>query len=65
MLIKIINTPTLIPTNEILGTYQVSFEFVQVGNVNDASELSKLNLQFNYLTSNEDGTDIQHTKTIG
>jgi hypothetical protein len=65
MLIKIINTPTLIPNNEILGVYQISFDFVQVGNINDVKELSKLNLQFDYSTINKDNINIQHTKAIG
>lgn len=65
MLIKIIGTPTLIPDNEILGVYQVSFEYVEVGNVNSVEELSKFNLEFNYSKINKDGESVQYTKTVG
>ena len=42
MLIQIIGTPTLIPSEQIIGVYQVSFEFVEIGNVNNINELSNI-----------------------
>ena len=65
MVIKIIGTPTLTPSNEILGIYQIAFDYVEIANVNNVEELANLNLQFNYLTTKQDGTDAQHTATIG
>lgn len=65
MLIKIIGTPTLIPNNDILGVYQVSFEYVEVGNVNSILELSKHNFKFNYLTSQQNGSEVEYLKTVG
>ena len=65
MLIKIVGTPNLIPVNEILGVYQLSFEFVEVGNASSVDELSKLNFQFNYFTYGTDGEKDEHIKTVG
>ena len=53
MLIQIIGNPTLTPLNDVLGVYQINFEYVQMGNVNDADELSSLKLQFEYQTIQE------------
>ena len=65
MVIQIVGTPTLIPSNEILGVYQISFEYVQIGNVNSVEELANLNFKFNYLVTDHNGEEIQHTQTIG
>ena len=62
MLIQIIGTPTLTPSEEILGIYQVSFEYIEVGSVNNMKELVNAGFTFNYLTTNKDGGEIQ-TKT--
>ena len=62
MLIQIIGTPTLIPSEEILGIYQMSFEYVEVGNINNVEELVNANLSFDYLISNDSNGGVQ-TKT--
>lgn len=54
MLIEIVGTPTLTPTDNLLGVYQVSFDYVQVGDVNNIETLSDFNFEFNY---NGDLTD--------
>ena len=53
MLIEIIGTPTLIPSNEIIGVYQVNFQYVQIGNANDVESLKNANITFDYLQDNE------------
>jgi hypothetical protein len=54
MLIEIIDTPTLIPSNEILGVYQVSFQYVQIGNVDNIIDLQNANMTFDYLKGNDE-----------
>ena len=49
MLIEIIGTPTLIPSNEIIGIYQVNFQYIQIGNVDSITELQNANITFDYL----------------
>lgn len=72
MLVKIIGTPTLIPTNTIIGMYQLSFEYVQVGEANNLSDLHKANLEYTYTEACYDNDDsnsqsqeiiIKNTKT--
>ena len=53
MLVQIVGNPTLTPSNDVLGIYQINFEYVQMGNINDIDELSNLNLQFEYQTIEE------------
>lgn len=53
MLIEIIGTPTLIPSNEVLGIYQVNFQYVQIGNVDDIATLQNANMTFDYIKGNE------------
>ena len=68
MLIQIVGTPSLIPSNDIIGVYQVSFEYVEIGNANNINELSNLNLQFNYLKQqivNDTVVTETITKTVG
>lgn len=65
MLIKIVGTPTLIPNNDILGVYQVSFEYVEIGNAHSILELSKHNFKFNYLTSKQDNLEAEYLTTLG
>lgn len=59
MPIMITGTPTLIPNNDLIGIYQISFEFVQVGNANDVGDLHNCGFNFEYF---EDNTKI--TKTL-
>lgn len=49
MLIEIIGTPTLVPSNEVLGIYQVNFEYIQIGNVDNVNDLKNSNITFDYL----------------
>lgn len=66
MLVQIVGTPTLTPSEEILGIYQVSFEFVEVGNINDVSELAKANFSFDYLVSDGSDNGVQtQTQIVG
>lgn len=69
MLIQIVGNPTLIPSSELIGIYQISFEFVEIGNVNSIEELSNLNMKFDYITKkiNNDNTVTTQkiTKTVG
>ena len=66
MLIQIVGTPTLTPLNNPLGIYQLSFEYVQVGNIDDVNTLSNLNFEFNYICHNKtDDTLEQITKGVG
>lgn len=53
MLIKIIGTPSLIPSSEILGIYQVNFEYVQIGNADNINDINDANITFDYLKGNE------------
>ena len=53
--IMITGTPTLIPNNDLLGIYQVSFEFVQVGDANNIKDLRNCDFNFEYF---EDNTKI-------
>jgi hypothetical protein len=64
MLIQIIGTPTITPLEGVLGVYQISFEYVEVGDINDAKKLSNINLEFNYLTTTDEGVK-KITKTVG
>lgn len=63
MLIQIVGNPTLTPSNDVLGIYQINFEYVQTGNVNDVDELASLKLQFEYQTTKEIENEII-TETI-
>lgn len=68
MLIQIVGNPTLTPSNDVLGIYQINFEYVQMGNINDIDELSSLNLQFEYQTIEETENGIitrTFTDTVG
>lgn len=66
MLIQIVGTPTLTPSNDIMGIYQISFEYVQVGNVNNVAELTDANLTFDYFTTNNNTNETQMiTQVIG
>jgi hypothetical protein len=49
MLIEVIGTPTLIPSNEIIGVYQVNFQYIQIGNVDNIIDLQNANMTFDYL----------------
>lgn len=53
MLIEIIGTPTLVPSNEIIGVYQVNFQYIQIGNVDDVESLKNANITFDYLKGDE------------
>ena len=53
MLIEIIGTPTLIPSNEIIGVYQVNFQYIQIGNVDNITDLKNANITFNYSKGDE------------
>jgi hypothetical protein len=53
MLIEIIGTPTLIPSNEIIGVYQVNFQYIQIGNVDNIIDLQNANITFDYLKGSE------------
>lgn len=52
MLIEIIGTPTLIPSNDIVGVYQLSFQYIQIGNVDSIADLQNANITFDYLKGN-------------
>ena len=68
MLIEIIGTPTLIPSNEVLGIYQVNFQYVQIGNADDIASLQKANITFDYFhfvkEINSQGEEITIKKTV-
>lgn len=57
MLIEIIGTPTLVPSNEIVGVYQVNFEYIQIGNVDDVKTLIDSNITFDYLKGSKEIKD--------
>lgn len=65
MLVKIVGTPTLIPMNELIGIYQISFEYVQIANANNVAELKKLGFTFDYLeqVTYDDGSVGNYTNT--
>lgn len=63
MIIDIIGTPTLTPL-ESLGVYQISFEFIQIGDANNINDLSKCNLNFDYYETQDDGTIVKIVKSI-
>ena len=73
MLIKIIDAPTLTASEEILGVYNISFDFVQVGDVNNVNDLASAKFNFDYFESihhtDEQGNKIleekQKNQTIG
>ena len=50
MLIKIIDTPTLTASDEVLGIYNLSFNYVEVGNANNIEDLLSARFSFDYLT---------------
>lgn len=62
MLIEIIGTPTLIPSNEVMGVYQVNFEYIQIGDVNNVQDLQNANITFDYFV---DGNKIKGINLIG
>jgi flagellar basal body-associated protein FliL len=64
MLIQIIGNPVITPLEGVLGIYQVSFEYVEVGDVNDVQKLSNINLEFSYLATTDENTE-EITKTVG
>lgn len=64
MLIQIIGNPVITPLEGVLGIYQVSFEYVEVGDVNDVQKLSNINLEFSYLATTDENTE-EITKAVG
>ena len=68
LLIQIVGNPTLTPSNDILGVYQLSFEYIEIGNVNNVDELSNLNFKFDYLKQkilNNSTVVESDTKVVG
>ena len=72
MLIKIVDTPTLTPSDGVLGIYNLSFNYVEIGNANNIEDLSSAKFNFDYFTTttideqaNEDVMVREHTKEMG
>ena len=73
MLIKIVDTPTLTASDEMLGIYNLSFNYVEIGNANDIEDLLSAKFNFDYFTTiitidgqgDENTTVREYTKEMG
>ena len=73
MLIKIVDTPTITASDEVLGIYNLSFNYVEMGNANNVEDLLLARFNFDYFTTitttdeqgNEETVTTGHTKEMG
>ena len=54
MAISIVGTPQFTPNNNLIGLYEISFEYIEIGKLSDMKSLIEFNLMDDYRLYNSD-----------